>query len=185
MYVDWSFCCCCCFCWLLLLICGCASKCPKLTTTTKLHINNNKKKINLHTFPFQFSITHINSFPCIAMYDCTSPIVEQQMTTIWTHYTLQLSTSLHHQMPVWGGHLTKCQSDPKDDQMSSWPDVVLLLVTRCLYQGVHLTKCQSDPKDDQMSRWPDIVPFLATRCLYGGMSELRCTRYIWKFEHKW
>ena len=32
-------------------------------------------------------------------------------------------------------HLTACQPDPKVDQMSSWPDILLLLVTRCLYWG--------------------------------------------------
>ena len=31
--------------------------------------------------------------------------------------------------------LTQCQPDPKVHQMSSWPDVVLLLATRCLYWG--------------------------------------------------
>ena len=109
----------------------------------QVHFNNNYKNYTLTTtrrrsiyihFLFNVSIIHINSFSCIAMYDCTSPIVELQMTTIWTHYTLHLSTSLSHQMPVWGGHLTKCQSDPKDDQMSRWPDIVPYLATRCLCQ---------------------------------------------------
>ena len=60
--------------------------------------------------------------------------------------------------------------------MWSWPDVVLLLATRCLYQGVNLTKGHADPKADQMQSWPDVVLLLATRCLYqGGMSEQRST----------
>ena len=42
-------------------------------------------------------------------------------------------------MPVLGVDLTICQPDPEADQMSSWPDVVPLFSTRCLYCGVHLT----------------------------------------------
>ena len=42
-------------------------------------------------------------------------------------------------MPVLEVHLTECQPDPRGDQMSSWPKVVPLLATRCLYWGVHLT----------------------------------------------
>ena len=144
----------------------------KLTTTTKLHINNNKnKKINLHTFPFQFSITHINSFSCIAMYDCTSPIVEQQMTTILTHYTLHLSTSHHHQMPVWWGHLTKLSVWPKGwsnvkmtwhntipgHQMPLWGyawaqmyqvhlKIWTQMITQC--EGMSACKCQGDLTSD-------------------------------------
>ena len=45
-------------------------------------------------------------------------------------------------MPVLGVHLTKGQPDPKADQMSSWPEVVPWLATRCLYWGVHLIKGQ-------------------------------------------
>ena len=69
--------------------------------------------------------------------------------------------------------LTRGTSDPrsawtKADQMLSWPEVVPLLATRCLYQGVHLTKGQSDPKADQMSNWPEVVPLLTDRCCYWG-----------------
>ena len=48
------------------------------------------------------------------------------------------STACGHQMPLLGVCLTECQPDPKAHQMSSWPDVVLLLATRCLYWGVAL-----------------------------------------------
>ena len=71
-----------------------------------------------------------------------------------------VSTCLGHQMPLWGYSsqpdlmqyhswpldastwevcLTECQPNPKANQMSRWPDIVPLLVTGCLYQGVHLT----------------------------------------------
>ena len=101
------------------------------------------------------------------------------MTTIWNHYTLHLSTSLHHQISLWGGHLTKFQSDPKDDQMSRWPDIVPFMVTRCFCQGVCLSsdvpgtsenlntndnptwRCQSDPVNvtliTDVRDWPDLV----------------------------
>ena len=44
------------------------------------------------------------------------------------------STIFGHQMPLPGGvYLTQCHPDWKDNQMSRWPDIVLLLATRCLY----------------------------------------------------
>ena len=60
----------------------------------------------------------------------------------------------------WGVCLTAGQPDPKADQMSSWPDVVLLLVTSCLYQ-----------RDTSQLRSTGriLVPVLATRCLYWGV----------------
>ena len=72
------------------------------------------------------------------------------------------SAILGHQMPLPGG---------MSELRSTRPNLVPLLATRCLYQGVHLTKGQPDPKADQMSSWPDVVLFLATRCLYWG--------YVW------
>ena len=45
------------------------------------------------------------------------------------------NTALGHQMPLPGVHLTAGQPDPKAHQMSSWPDVVLLMATRCFYWG--------------------------------------------------
>ena len=113
-------------------------------------------------------------------------------------------------MPLLGVvHLTKGQPDWKADQMSSWPTVVPLLTTRCLYKGVCLTKGQPDWKADQMSSWPAVVPLLTTRCLYlgfvwpkvsltkdlrknvnltktssmEGSIWLKCKKDIWKFEH--
>ena len=58
--------------------------------------------------------------------------------------------------------------------MSRWPDVVLLLATRCLYLGVwvgggvHLTKHQPDPQADDVSCWPAVVHHVTTRCLHWG-----------------
>ena len=85
------------------------------------------------------------------------------------------------------------QPDPKADQMSIWPDVVLLLATRCLTGGgvgakgvmgwrVHLTKHQPDPQSDQMSCWPAVVSLFSTRCLYWGWG---CTleNSRWSIEH--
>ena len=73
-------------------------------------------------------------------------------------------------MPLlWGVHLTEGQLDPNANQMSCWPDIILFLVTECLYWGVCLTEGQPDPKGHQMSRWPDVVPLLVTRCLCWGV----------------
>ena len=44
-----------------------------------------------------------------------------------------------------GACLTKCEADPKADEMSSWPDLVLLLATWYLYWGVCLSSGQPDP----------------------------------------
>ena len=45
-------------------------------------------------------------------------------------------------MPLLGVHLTKGHPDPKADKMSSWPDLVLLLATRCLHWGSVWLKCK-------------------------------------------
>ena len=60
----------------------------------------------------------------------------------------QLDTTLYHSWPLdasIGVYLTKGQPDPKAEQMSSWLDIVPLLATRCLYQGVHLSSGQLNP----------------------------------------
>ena len=62
----------------------------------------------------------------------------------------------------------------KDNQMSRWPDVVLLSSIRCLSLGIHMIKCQPDLLDYQISRWLYIVLFLATRCLYGRLHLTEC-----------
>ena len=41
---------------------------------------------------------------------------------------------------TWGVHLNAYQPDLKNNPMSWWPYIVLLLATRWLYQGVHLGK---------------------------------------------
>ena len=50
----------------------------------------------------------------------------------------QVSTTLGHQMPLPGVHLTTGQPDPMADQMSSWPDIAPLLATRCLLPGGYI-----------------------------------------------
>ena len=161
-----------------------------VVATTKWHSNNNNnnKKINLHTCPGQFYRTHIYRLTVLILLHCnvwhTSPIVEQQMTTIWTHYTLlQLSTDLGHQMTVWGCiwlstasqlHSSKCQADlmyyciwPQyclGHHMPLWGyiwlltnfSIVFLKISSWSYTLLLLT----------------VVLVLATRCLYGGTSGL-------------
>ena len=73
----------------------------------------------------------------------------QQLNMKWAN---KCSTALGHQMPLPGGtsassqlYLLKMSSQPYTWlSMSSWPDVVLLLTTRCLYHGgtsaLHLLK---------------------------------------------
>ena len=107
---------------LFLLLC---LMCNFVVATTKLQIennnnNNNKNnknnKITLHKCPDQFWTTNIYWITVLILLHCNVwlafPIVEQQMTKIWTHNTLELSTILGHQMPLLGGTL---------DQMSAWP----------------------------------------------------------------
>ena len=77
-------------------------------------------------------------------------------------------------MPLLGGHLTKGQPDPKADQMSSWPDVVPLLATRCLYQGVCLRSGQLDATKHHSWPWDAST---------GGSIWHMCKKDIWKFEH--
>ena len=178
-------------------------------------------RLTNYIFHVQYNITiHYHSCSIDKYRNVEDPKCHNFGRFIWAQVNwTQVCTTLDHQMPLPGGtselrstgpklvpllatrclycrvHLTEGQPDPKADQMSRWPDVTLLLVTRCLYQGdtselrstgpnvvlvlatrclyqgVHLTEGQPDPKPDQMSSWPEIVPFLATRCLYGG--------YIW------
>ena len=65
-------------------------------------------------------------------------------------------------------HLSSGQPDQKDKNMSCLPDVVLLLVTRCLWWGVHLTKHQPDQQADHMLCWHAVIWLLTTRCMYWG-----------------
>ena len=101
----------------------------------------------------------------------------------WT----QVCSTLDHQMPQLGG-------TSENLKMSSWPDVVWFLVTRCLYWGTselgtsncnvicllnwvienwtgNICRCLTGNV-----KWPDTVPLLATKCLYWG--------YIWA-GHLW
>ena len=120
-----------------------------VTTTIKTTTATTKRSIYINCSIFNSSyLLHCNVW-------LTSPIVEKQMTKIWTHNKLELSTILGHQMSLLGVHLTECQPDAKNNPMSWWPyDVVLLLATRCLYQGgtseQDLSDCSLPP---QLSSW--------------------------------
>ena len=61
---------------------------------------------------------------------------------IWPNVNLTLS-------------LTKCQPDPKSDQMSTWLEVWPNVNLTLILGEVHLTICQPDLKPDQMSTWPE------------------------------
>ena len=52
--------------------------------------------------------------------------------------------------------------------MSRWPNVVLLLTTRCLYGRYVCLSTAFAIAFLSMSRWPYIVLLLATKCLYWG-----------------
>ena len=80
------------------------------------------------------------------------------------------SISLGHQMPLLRGRgyvwpeirlslQWEGQPDPNADQMSRWPDVVVLLATRCLYSGM----------SELRSIWHKFVLLLSTRSLYQGV----------------
>ena len=72
-------------------------------------------------------------------------------------------------------HLTEGQPDPNADQMSSWSDVVALLVTNA----------SMEVQSELRSTGPNLDPVLATRCLYWGSIWLKHKKDIWKFEHTW
>ena len=76
--------------------------------------------------------------------------------------------TLGHTIPLLGGYIW-LQLEPKADQMSSWPYIVLVLATRCLY----LTEGQPDPKADQMSSWPYVTALDTRWCLYWGLIWLK------------
>ena len=78
---------------------------------------------------------------------------------------------------LWGVHLTKGQPYPKADQMSSWPEVVPLLATRCLYQGLGYVwwKVSLTQRSEKMSTWPKVSS--------RGSICLKCKKDIWKIEH--
>ena len=78
-----------------------------------------------------------------------------------------------------GLHLANGQPDTKADQISSWPEVIPLLATRCLYWGLNLTKGHPNPRPDQMSSWPEVIPLLTTRCLYQGWGVMSNQSSIW------
>ena len=136
MYLDWSFW----FFMLLLLLCNYVVVVHLSLyihiyrwTTTKLPSNNkknNNKKINLHKLfnPFLLMIRVCYCVILLLLFlficSCGSTITdEQQQHETVTTTTSDLSTAFSIAFCI----------------MSSWPEVVLLLATRCPYEGVHLT----------------------------------------------
>ena len=82
--------------------------------------------------------------------------IEYELRSMGPKFVPVLATRCLYQ----GVCLTESQSDPKANQMSRWPDIVLSSgqLDLCQYhswppdastRGVHLTECQPDPKDDQ------------------------------------
>ena len=65
-------------------------------------------------------------------------------------------------VPLPGVHLIKSQSDPKVNKVSSWPNAVPLLATRCLYSG---------GTSELKSTGPNLALVLTTRCLYQGSTS--------------
>ena len=115
---------------LLLFFWRCASTITN-SQQQKLHISNNNnndnnKKINLHRFPLQLQcMTHLSN----------SLTWNEQ--NIWTHNSLVpvIATRWLYWGYIWlNASLTQRVTEYQD----GWPDIVLLLVTRCLYWGVHL-----------------------------------------------
>ena len=75
--------------------------------------------------------------------------IEQELRSMGPKFIPLLATRYLY----WGVHLTECQCDPKDNPMSRWPDVVLLLATDAstrMYIRLNvsliqrMTKCQDD-----------------------------------------
>ena len=111
---------------------------------------------------------------CLITYSCTQC---REMLYRLCSLQVNLHISFHYQCDVslhqgttfeellLSLHLTEGKPDPNAIHMSCWPDIVLLLVTRCLYQG---------GMSEHRSVVSMLVPFMATSCLYqGGTSELR------------
>ena len=128
---------------------------------------------------------------------CTMTIEGQQHETVTTTTTTTQSNlhKLHsvqelifpiQQLNVkWDGGKTLCHHDPKP--MSSWPDIMLLLVTRCHYQGVNLS-CMNTSSENMSSfssvnivwRWPN-SDLGHQMSLARGKLELQ-EHFIWKYE---
>ena len=151
MYINCSIfftdCCCCSFCILLLFICNHTSTITDeqqqhstvtITTTTKRSVYINCLELIPPTLE---CMTYLSS----------SSRANEQMAHVKLTWC---STALEHQMPLVGG-MSDCQLASQSSRlhllkMSSWPyawlymsslpDIVLLLTTRCLYLGVHLIK---------------------------------------------
>ena len=100
---------------------------------------------------------------------------QQQHETVTTTTTKQ--SNLHKMLSVKELHISYSYSNvwltstTAKHEMSkwSWPNVVLLLTTRCLCWGYIWLSTAFAIAFLNMSRWPYIVLFLATRCLYWGV----------------
>ena len=93
---------------------------------------------------WHWGVTHEKWRQSIANYCWKLQSIADNRTWGQINWT-QVHTTLGHQMPLLGGHLTECQPDPKNQQMSRWPNVVPFWATRCLYCGVCLSSGQLDP----------------------------------------
>ena len=105
MYVYLSFCSCCCFsCVMLFLL---QQQNYTVNNNNNKHNDKNIKKMILQKCPNQFAITCIDWITVLILLHynvwLTFPTVEQQVTKILTHNTLELSSALGHQMPLLGG----------------------------------------------------------------------------------
>ena len=135
----------------------CFFMCPfVVAATTQLHSNNNNnKQKNNNNQQIQLLLieqkiyvgwsfcSYCCSFSCAILL-----LLQQHNYTVTTTATATTATkrSLYINVLInsrthtyWITHLTSWQCDPKDNQMSRWPDAVPFLATRCLYWGVHLT----------------------------------------------
>ena len=70
----------------------------------------------------------------------------KQINLIWSTITLG------HKMPLpMGGYIwPKVNQTQRSDQMTTWPEVVSQLATRCLCLGVHLTTVQPDQSSNTL-----------------------------------
>ena len=110
----------------------------------------------------------MSSWPDIVLLLATRCLYQGvHLTKGWPNVKLTWhSTSLGHEMPLLGVYLTKSQPDLKADQMSSWPDVVWLLTTRCLFPG---------GPSDLSAKWTSET--LNKLCVLGIASQ---RSFLWK-----
>ena len=145
---------------LLLFLCNCVVVDVHLSlcihnyrwTTTKLHSNNNNNNttkrsiyINCSIFLFWLLLLLLCNFVahlslCIHNYRWTT--TKTKFNSNNNNKKINLHKLLNFQeliSPTFQCMTYLSNSWPANEQMQSWPDIVLLLTTRCLYRGVHLS----------------------------------------------